>query len=205
MIVGVSTLGYSLVKPSIANYYKKQEIVYYSPLINNDVLPNNRNKLIDLLKFKNSNLIDQTYLINVMNKEILFNHLEELKKIKVKDEDVLSAMFYSIMLMGNLNYTEKEFIQLNKDFKLLYTKIKKDNPKSVLLKEIQNYKELIQTFENIEMQTTKKEDFILLMQKDKKNYKEIDLILTYNSMMKMQNNIAHWLNYCQKNKKNCNP
>ena len=130
MIVGVSTLGYSLVKPSIANYYKKQEIVYYSPLINNDVLPNNRNKLIDLLKFKNSSLIDQTYLINIMNKEILFNHLEELKKITVKDEDVLSAMFYSIMLMGNLNYTEKEFIQLNKDFKLLYTKIKKDNPKS---------------------------------------------------------------------------
>ena len=78
MIVGVSTLGYSLVKPSIANYYKKQEIVYYSPLINNDVLPNNRNKLIDLN-------------------------------------------------------------------------------------------------------------------------------LTYNSMMKMQNNITHWLNYCQKNKKNCNP
>lgn len=78
MIVGVSTLGYSLVKPSIANYYKKQEIVYYSPLINNDVLPNNRNKLIDLS-------------------------------------------------------------------------------------------------------------------------------LTYNSMMKMQNNIAHWLNYFQKNKKNCNP
>ena len=42
------------------------------------------------------------------------------------------------------------------------------------------------------------------MQKDKKNYKEIDLNLTYNSMMKMQNNITHWLNYCQKNKKNCN-
>ncbi len=78
------------------------------------------------------------------------------------------------------------------------------DPKSVLLKEIQNYKELIQSFENIEMQTTKKEDFILLMQKDKKNYKEIDLNLTYNSMIKMQNNIAHWLNYCQKNKKNCN-
>ena len=78
------------------------------------------------------------------------------------------------------------------------------DPKSVLLKEIQNYKELIQSFENIEMQTTKKEDFILLMQKDKKNYKEIDLNLTYNSMMKMQNNITHWLKYCQKNKKNCN-
>lgn len=56
---------------------------------------------------------------------------------------------------------------------------------------------------NIKKKKNHKSD--LLCQQIIKNYKEIDLILTYNSMMKMQNNIAHWLNYCQKNKKNCNP